>query len=53
MPALFPVTLQILLLVPLVCGILDVVFTIYQEIEGAVARFQYLTPIVIVASMVS
>lgn len=46
-------TLQILLIVPFVTAILDFIYTIYQDVRGDAAKFQYLTPIVIAASMVS
>ena len=36
-----------------VTAILDFIYTIYQDVRGDAAKFQYLTPIVIAASMVS
>ena len=44
--------LQILLLVPFLMGIFDLIYTIYQDIRGDVAKFQYFTPFAIVISMV-
>ena len=38
---------------PFVTAILDFIYTIYQDVRGDAAKFQYLTPIVIAASMVS
>ncbi len=37
---------------PFVTAILDFIYTIYQDVRGDAAKFQYLTPIVIAASMV-
>ena len=45
--------MQVFLIFPFLMGIFDFIFTIYQEVRGDVAKFQYLTPIVIVVSMVS
>ena len=38
---------------PFVAAILDFIYTIYQDVRGDAAKFQYLTPIVVAASMVS
>ena len=34
-------------------GICDFIYTIYQDVRGDVAKFQYLTPIAVASSMVS
>ena len=44
---------QILLLVPFLMGICDLIYTVYQDVRGDVAKFQYLTPIAVGSSMVS
>ena len=45
-------SIQILLLVPLLTGVCDVIFTIYEDVLGKVAIFQYCAPLAIIASMV-
>ena len=45
--------LQVFLLVPFLTGICDLIFTIYEDTRGRVANFQYFTPIVTAATMVS
>ena len=44
--------MQILLLIPFLTAICDFIYTLYQEAKGDVAKFQYLVPIAITASMV-
>ena len=47
------VHLQVLLLVPLLTASSDLVYTIVRGRSETVAQFQYITPIVIILSMVS
>ena len=44
---------QIFLLVPAVTAVCDLIYTIVEGRTGSVAEFQYVTPIVIIVSMVS
>ena len=45
-------SIQILVLVPLLTAVCDIIFTIYEDVQGEVAIFQYCTPLPIIASMV-
>lgn len=44
---------QILLLVPVITATCDFIFTIAKGTKEPVAQFQYVTPLVIIVSMVS
>ena len=44
---------QIFLLVPAITAICDLIYTIAKGRKESVAQFQYVTPVVIIVSMVS